>query len=434
MRTLCPNLHNEDGLETVLEVPIPEESFDATPWRPMKTFTTPQSNEHIARNAEIQLLLGVVGAPLIPLPISPVHSSTINSNIRDHSMEASMAKYIVQQYIAATGGEHALNSIDSMFAVGKVKMMASEFIAGDGINMNCNGLALGGSVMKIKSVRNGGGEVGGFVLWQQRPDLWSLEMVVSGCKISAGSDGKVAWRQTPWHQSHASRGPPRPLRRSLQGLDPKMTANLFANSICTGEKTINGEDCFVLELKPELSSLKQRSSNNVEIISHTIWGYFSQKTGLLHNLKDSHLIRIKSLGTDNVYWETTMESQIQDYQTVEGTNIAHSGRTIVSLFRSGENESQSRTKMEEDWTIEELDFNIKGLSMDCFLPPRDLKKVSDLEMNDAISDNRSGFQNVVSNTMSARVAAKSRGVHSKHIDLAKVADFDTRIVGERRST
>lgn len=127
-----------------------------------------------------------------------------------------MAKYIVQQYIAATGGERALDSVDSMFAVGKVKMVASEFIAGDGISMNCNGLNLGGSVMKIKSVRNGCGEMGGFVLWQKRPDLWSLELVVSGAKISAGSDGKLAWRQTPWHHSHASRGPPRPLRRSLQ--------------------------------------------------------------------------------------------------------------------------------------------------------------------------------------------------------------------------
>ncbi|KAI3748832.1 hypothetical protein L6452_12212 [Arctium lappa] len=104
--------------------------------------------------------------------------------------EVSMAKYIVQQYIAATGGERALNSVDNMFAVGKVKMVASEFIASDGISMNCNGLSLGGSVMKLESVRNnGGGEMGGFVLWQKRPNLWSLELVVSGCKISADSDG-----------------------------------------------------------------------------------------------------------------------------------------------------------------------------------------------------------------------------------------------------
>lgn len=125
--------------------------------------------------------------------------------------ESSMAKYIVQQYIASAGGEKALNKLDSMYAVGKVKMVATDFTDGDGITMSC-----GGKPMKVKSVKNSGGEMGGFVLWQKRPDLWSLELVVSGFKISAGSDGKVAWRQTPWHHSHASRGPPRPLRRSLQ--------------------------------------------------------------------------------------------------------------------------------------------------------------------------------------------------------------------------
>lgn len=446
MRTLCPNLDHEDALDTVLEVPIPEESFtagnDALPWRTMK----PHSTEYNGRNAEIQLLLGVVGAPLIPLPISPGHPNAVNTNINDKNMEASMAKYIVQQYIAATGGERALNSVDSMVAIGKVKMVASEFIAGDGINMNCNGLSLGGSVMKIKSVKNGCGEMGGFVLWQKRPDLWSLELVVSGCKISAGSDGKVAWRQTPWHNSHASRGPPRPLRRSLQGLDPRATANLFTNSLCTGEKNINGEDCFVLKLDAEPTSLKQRSSNNVEIINHTIWGYFSQKTGLLHHLKDSHLIRIKALGSDNVFWETTMESHIQDYQTVEGINIAHGGRTTVSLFRSGEkSDNHSRTKMEETWSIEELDFNIKGLSMDCFLPPSDLKNIPDQEMASdvvvsdhtrshhvVVSDTKSDV--VVSETRSARLlATKSRGLHSK-IGASKVVDFDPQTFGQYRRT
>lgn len=119
--------------------------------------------------------------------------------------ESSMAKYIVQQYIAAAGGEHALNAIDSMYAMGKVNMSASEFAAGES-----------NRVRKVKNTKQGDGEVGGFVLWQKRPDLWSLELMVSGCKISAGSDGKVAWRETPWQNSHSSRGPPRPLRRSLQ--------------------------------------------------------------------------------------------------------------------------------------------------------------------------------------------------------------------------
>ncbi|XP_021296070.1 uncharacterized protein LOC110425458, partial [Herrania umbratica] len=160
-----------------------------------------------------------------------------------------------------------------------------------------------------------------------------------------------------------------------QGLDPRSTANLFSNSSCVGEKTINDEDCFILKLEAEPSTLRARSSSNVEIIRHTVWGYFSQRTGLLVQLEDSHLLRIKAPGNDSIFWETTMESWIQDYKTIDGINIAHAGKTWVSLFRFGENsESHSRTRMEEAWTIEEVDFNIKGLSMDCFLPPGDLKK------------------------------------------------------------
>ncbi|KAJ6720523.1 hypothetical protein OIU85_023710 [Salix viminalis] len=389
MRKLCPNLDREDGLDTVLEVPIPEEMFASNKhgsyrsWQNMKAWMRPQNERSMTalfggKNTEIQLLLGVVGAPLIPLPILCDHQF-INRNIKDHPIEASMAKYIVQQYIAAVGGERALNSVDSMYAMGKVKMAASEFCAGEG-SLNSN------KMMKVKNQRHG--EMGGFVLWKKRPDLWCLELVVSGCKISAGSDGKLAWRQTPWHHSHASRGPPRPLRRFLQGLDPKSTANLFSNAVCTGEKAINNEDCFVLKLEADPSSLRARSTSNVEIIRHTVWGYFSQRTGLLAQLEDSHLLRIKAQGNDSIFWETTMESSIQDYRTIDGINIAYKGRTSVSLFRFGEtSESHSRTRMEEIWAIEEVDFNIKGLSMDCFLPPGDLKKDEEGCDNVAISSN-----------------------------------------------
>ncbi|MCD7445766.1 hypothetical protein HAX54_000003 [Datura stramonium] len=392
MRTLCPNLDKEDGLETVLEVPIPEEMFvnssqkHIKSWQNMKSWIKSSSTHHHAvsviggRNAEIQLLLGVVAAPLIPHPIQCNTHSVINKNINDHPIEASMAKYIVQQYIAAAGGEHALNAINSMYAMGKVKMLASEFIEGDGLGLN------NGKVMKIKSTKNRSGEMGGFVLWQKRPDLWSIELVVSGCKISAGSDGKVSWRQTPWHHSHASRGPARPLRRSLQGLDPRSTADMFSDSICIGEKTVNAEDCFVLKFEAEPSTLKARSSSNVEIMRHTVWGYFSQRTGLLVQLEDTHLLRLKA-PKDDVFWETTMESSVQDYRTIDGVNIAHAGKTCVSLFRFGENsEGHTRTRMEEVWTIEEVDFNIKGLSLDCFLPPSDLKKDDDQGCGVAIND------------------------------------------------
>lgn len=89
MRKLCPNYNLEDGLETVLEVPMPEELFSASKtkpgWNQMKSFwskptatATATTNTNMTRlfggrNAEIQLLLGVVGAPLIPLPVQPDH-------------------------------------------------------------------------------------------------------------------------------------------------------------------------------------------------------------------------------------------------------------------------------------------------------------------------------------------------------------------------
>ncbi|XP_030449125.1 uncharacterized protein LOC115671641 [Syzygium oleosum] len=393
MRKLCPNYDRQDGLETVLEVPIPEEMFapaskpSSRSWAHMKSWMRPSGHDKPSpaltalfgggRSAEVQLLLGVVGAPLVPLPISrrpPHHDGAappIAADIKDHPIEASMAKYIVQQYVAASGGEQALGAVESMYAMGKVRMAVSEMCSGEEGKSKP-------AVATVKSMRHGAGELGGFVLWQKRPELWCLELVVYGYKISAGSDGKVAWRQTPWHHSHASRGPPRPLRRFLQGLDPRATSDLFSNSVCIGEKAINNEDCFVLKLEAEPSTLRARSSSNVEIIRHTLWGYFSQRTGLLVQLEDSHLLRIKSSSSESVFWETTMESLIQDYRTIDGINIAHAGRTSVSLFRFGENsESHSRTRMEEVWAIEEVDFNIKGLSMDCFLPPADLKKEED---------------------------------------------------------
>lgn len=114
--------------------------------------------------------------------------------------EASTAKYIVQQYVAATGGQAALNSVNSMYAVGQVKMLGSEMN-----HRNDDGARAKGNC-----------EVGGFVLWQKNPELWYFELVVSGFKVSAGSDGKVAWNQSSSQPCHANKGPPRPLRRFFQ--------------------------------------------------------------------------------------------------------------------------------------------------------------------------------------------------------------------------
>lgn len=179
----------------------------------------------------------------------------------------------------------------------------------------------------------------------------------------------------------------------LQGLDPKSTADLFSSAASVGEESVDGEDCFVLHVDAEPSALHARSSADVEVIRHALWGYFSQRTGLLVRLEDSHLLRIPKptdAGSDgegkaasaNTYWETSMASTICDYRPVDGINIAHAGRTVVSVSpftraAGAVDDADARrrrpcTCMEETWSIEEVDFNVAGLSTECFLPPRDL--------------------------------------------------------------
>ncbi|CAL5332278.1 unnamed protein product [Camellia sinensis] len=393
MRKLCPNFDKEDGLDTVLEVPIPEEMFTnmgnnaALRWQNMRSWMRAQRSDKSANNQvaggssdQFMLLLKLIGSPLIPFQVQTDHAMTLP--IKDGSIRYSQiikfgsrrityaigipstAKYIVQQYLAATGGQSVLNAVNSMYAVGQVKMVSSDIHqSGDTVNAkrNC--------------------EVGGFVLWQKNPDLWFLELVVSGCKVSAGSDGKVAWSQSSSYPSQASKGPPRPLRRFFQGLDPRSTANLFINAVCIGEKSINNEDCFILKLETSADILQAHSTPNTEIVHHTIWGYFSQRTGLLIQFQDSKLVRMKASRRDeSVFWETSMESLIEDYRYIEGINIAHSGKTTATIYRYGR-ALNHRAKIEETWKIEEIDFNICGLSMDCFLPPADVKKEHEIEEN-----------------------------------------------------
>ncbi|XP_059644460.1 uncharacterized protein LOC132286199 [Cornus florida] len=372
MRTLCPNFDREDGLETVLEVPIPEEMFAslgssvALRWANMSTWMKAQTSDKwsspviAGRYNELSFLLFVVGSPLIPLQVQVDQS--INRPIKHSSIEASTAKYIVQQYIAASGGQAVLSSVHSMCAIGQVKISASYFHQGN-------------ESVKVKSSHDE--EAGGFVLWQKNPDLWYLELLVSGCKVISGSNGKISWRQSSNQQTPISKGPPRPLRRFLQGLDPRSTANLFADALCIGEKVINNEDCFILKLDTSQSTLEAQSGPKYEIIHHTIWGYFSQRSGLLVKFEDSRLLTVKTNNGKNddegVFWETSTESVIEDYRYVDGVNVAHSGKTFVTVFRYGEESANHKRELQEKWRIEEVDFNIWGLSKDFFLPPSDVR-------------------------------------------------------------
>ncbi|KAA8537823.1 hypothetical protein F0562_027597 [Nyssa sinensis] len=317
------------------------------------------SSSSIYQRSDLRLLLGVLGAPLAPVHVSD-NDPLPHLSIKDTPIETSSAQYILQQYTAASGGQKLQNSIQNAYAMGKVRMVASDIE----------------TATKVIKSRNSSkaAESGGFVLWQMNPDMWYVELALGGSKVHAGCNGRLVWRHTPWLGAHAAKGPVRPLRRALQGLDPRTTASMFTNARCIGEKKINGEDCFILKLSTDPHTLKSRSEGPAEIIRHILFGYFSQKTGLLVHLEDSHLTRIQSNGGDAVYWETTINSFLDDYKPVEGIMIAHSGRSVVTLFRFGETAmSHTKTRMEEEWTIEEVAFNVPGLSADCFIPPAELR-------------------------------------------------------------
>ncbi|GKV43223.1 hypothetical protein SLEP1_g50539 [Rubroshorea leprosula] len=343
-------------------------------WVKGQLLRTPSVVSMGSKRSDLRLLLGVMGAPLAPVYVNSIEPLP-HLSIKDTPIETSSAQYILQQYTAASGGQKLQGSIRNAYAMGKLRMVASEVETATKTVKNRNASRCA--------------ESGGFVLWQMDPDMWYVELAVGGSKVQAGCNGKLVWRHTPWLGACCAKGPVRPLRRALQGLDPRTTASMFANARCIGEKRINGEDCFILKLSADTQTLKARSEGPAEIIRHVLYGYFSQKTGLLVYMEDSHLTRIQSNGGDAVYWETTINSFLDDYRPVEGIMIAHSGRSVVTLFRFGEMAmSHTKTKMEEAWTIEEVAFNVPGLSLDCFIPPADLRSGSVSESCELHQDER----------------------------------------------
>ncbi|WZZ83886.1 hypothetical protein YC2023_104458 [Brassica napus] len=67
----------------------------------------------------------------------------------------------------------------------------------------------------------------------------------------------------------------------------------------------------------------------------------------------------------------------KDCRAIEGSEvvIAHSGRTDVLISRFGENLKGgiSVTGLEERWTIDDMAFDVPGLSIDCFISPKEMK-------------------------------------------------------------
>ncbi|KVH91186.1 Protein of unknown function DUF620 [Cynara cardunculus var. scolymus] len=352
MRRLCSTNDDEKGLETLLEISMPENVFTNTGmnaakrWQQMRNLSmthharltkwltalsTTSDGGDGPKDKQFMYLLKIASSSFIPFQVQL--DRTLEMPVKDGSIEASMAKYIVRHYIAATGGHTALNSVNSMSTVCQVNMTQSQ-ILGDG--------------QESPTTRHIS-DSGAFVLCQKNPNLWYLELVVSDSTVSAGSDGS--------------------------GLDPRSTTNLFLSTVCVGEKVIMNEDCFILKLDTSQDILNGQSTANTEIMHHTIWGYFSQRTGLLIQFEDTRLVKMKSTrktGDYYVYYETRMESSLEDYRQIDGINIAHYGKTVTTIDRYGHGENV-RWKVEETCTVKEVEFNVCCLSTDSFLPPVDVK-------------------------------------------------------------
>ncbi|KAL5678178.1 hypothetical protein ACJX0J_014309, partial [Zea mays] len=157
------------------------------------------------RRSDLRLLLGVMGAPLAPIPSKPAEPLPLLS-IKGTTIESSSAQYILHQYTAASGGYKLLQSVRNAYAMGKVRMVASEFETATRVVKNRGPSGRGAAAV----------EQGGFVLWQMARDMWYVELAVGGSKVHAGSNGRLVWRHTPWLGAHAAKGPVRPLRRVLQ--------------------------------------------------------------------------------------------------------------------------------------------------------------------------------------------------------------------------
>lgn len=81
MRLLCPNVDREDALETILDVPIPDDMFTsmgsnvALRWQNMATWMRAQTSEKLNnpiianRYNELSFLLYMLGSPFLPLQI-----------------------------------------------------------------------------------------------------------------------------------------------------------------------------------------------------------------------------------------------------------------------------------------------------------------------------------------------------------------------------
>ncbi|KAL8475979.1 hypothetical protein ACS0TY_028586 [Phlomoides rotata] len=119
--------------------------------------------------------------------------------------------------------------------------------------------------------------------------------------------------------------------------------------------------CLELIINGSKATLEAQGGPKYEIIHHTVWGYFSQRSGLLVKLEDSRLLSVKTCKEDgDVFWETSTESVINDYKYDSRDRV--DPISLLDIDESNEWLGDKSEGKDEDFVYEDenLTWNVVG--------------------------------------------------------------------------
>ncbi|CAI7875144.1 unnamed protein product, partial [Closterium sp. NIES-54] len=250
-----------------------------------------KEEEAKARDAEIKFVLQAAATPLasVPKQISLPRPTTpeLTQNQRT-------TRDVLKKYIAASGGYNSHMAQQGSVISGHVTIWASEVVMGD---KTVYAAPIAGG--------RGGADVakGTFRVVQMPPNMWHVAVAMGDTRIDATCDGELVWRRSSWGPSTTAKGPVRPLRHLLAGLDPPTVADVFASGEYQGDEGIEGDECMCVKVMANPLALMSMSTGggNVggkqqdvcDVLAYQVEGFFSKASGLLIGLCDHHLTLTK---------------------------------------------------------------------------------------------------------------------------------------------
>ncbi|GJP75320.1 hypothetical protein CLOP_g5773 [Closterium sp. NIES-67] len=250
---------------------------------------------------------------------------------------------------------------------GQISQWASEIVMGNK------------TVYASPTARLAGGDAatGSFRVLQVPPNTWHMGISVGEYRMEAACDGELVWRRSSWMPATTAKGPVRPLRHLLAGLDPPTVADVFAAGEYAGDESVEGDECMCLKVMANPLALMSmstggntmggRQQDTCDVLAYQVEGLFSKASGLLVGLRDHHLTKTKTTSNTTIYWERVMVTRVEDFQPSEGgLLIPRRGRSVLSLAKRCDDDPSGtmRAWVREQWTVESVGrdtSSIKGL-------------------------------------------------------------------------